>query len=355
MAGRRNRAIVVAFGATVLALALLEMIGRVAGKPPRTADPTFVDAPEWSYPDKIAKDPELFWSYRPRQVIRDNFFAPGIYSINSLGFRGPEPSEPKRADVHRVVCFGESTTFGWGVPDEIAYPRLLEAELNRLDPNHGRWEVINAGVTNYSTFQGVVLAQRWLPRWKPDIALFNYSFADHQPAGKGIPDNGLSMPPQWRLDAETTLLGSYALQWARWAWLAVFRGDAPKVPADRKVWRVGLPEFVSNIEKLVRAAQDAGARPIIVTSPISWPPPGASDTTGVFHYHQRYRRMARYEADAAGAQFVELANAFDSHLEFFDDRRVDNEHFNAAGHRFAATFLAQFILGTPPDTSDSRR
>jgi hypothetical protein len=116
-----------------------------------------------------------------------------------------------------------------------------------------------------------------------------------------------------------------------------------------------LHEFVANIEKLVRATQDAGARSVLVTSPISWPPPGKSDTSGIFHYHQRYRRMARYGAISAGAEFVELANAFDTHPEFFDNPRIDNERFNASGHAFAGEFLARFLLGIPQDTTDSSR
>jgi len=355
MAQRRNKSIVLAFGATVLALVLLEGVARLAGGPPHTSNPTFVEATEWDYPAQIAKDPDLFWRYRPQQVIHSDFVAPGTYTINSLGFRGLEPNETKSTDVRRVVCLGESTTFGWGVSDALAYPCQLETQLNRLDPQHRRWEVVNAGVTNYSTYQGGILAQRWLPRWKPDVVLFNYSWADHQPAGVGGADNDLRMPAQWRLDLEEVLQRSAAVQWARWAWLSLFHSEGPLLPTDRRVWRVGLPEFVGNIEKLVRAAQDAGARPVIVTSPISWPPPGKSDTSGVFHYHQRYRRMARYGAVAAGAEFVELANAFDTHPEFFDDPRVDNEHFNDAGHAFAGEFLARFILGTPQDTTDSPR
>jgi lysophospholipase L1-like esterase len=355
MAQRRNKSIIVAFGAAVLALALLEGLARLAGEPSHILNSTFVEAPEWDYPGQIARDPELFWRYRPLQVIYSGFFAPGTCTINSQGFRGPEPNETKPPDIRRVVCLGESTTFGWGVPDAVAYPRQLETQLNLLDPRRQRWEVINAGVTNYSTYQGVILAQRWLPRWKPDIVLFNYSWADHQPAGMGTPDNDVEMPARWRLEIEEVLRHSAAVQWATWAWLSLFHSEGSLRPADRRVWRVGLPEFVGNIEKLVRATQDVGARPVIVTSPISWPPPGKSDTSGIFHYHQRYRRMARYGAIASGAEFVELANAFDPHPEFFDDPRVDNEHFNAAGHAFAAEFLARFVLGTSQDTTDSSR
>jgi hypothetical protein len=355
MARRKSKTIVIAAGAVVLALLLVEGMARLAGEPSRIQVAAFTEAPEWNYPDQISKDPDLFWIYRPRQVISGDFFAPGIYTINSLGFRGPEPQEGKSADAQRVVCLGESTTFGWGVSDALAYPRQLEVQLNRLDPQHRRWEVINAGVTNYSSYQGAILARQWLPRWKPDVVLFNYSWADHQPAGMEIADGEIIMPARWRLRLGDLLDHSAAIRWANWAWLSLFASGPPNNPPDRRVWRVGLHEFVANIEKLVRATQDAGARPVLVTSPISWPPPGKSDTSGIFHYHQRYRRMARYGAIAAGGDFVELANAFDTHPEFFDNPSIDNERFNASGHAFAGEFLARFLLGIPQDTTDSSR
>ena len=48
-------------------------------------------------------------------------------STNSLGMRGPEPTEP--APPGRVVCAGDSITFGWGVRVDQAYPALLHRLL----------------------------------------------------------------------------------------------------------------------------------------------------------------------------------------------------------------------------------
>jgi hypothetical protein len=114
-------------------------------------------------------------------------------------------------------------------------------------------------------------------------------------------------------------------------------------------------DFNANIERLVRIANDNGARAVIVSSPISWPPPGMSDTSGVFHYHHRYHRAARYAAKAAGAEYAELANLFNTHREFYTDVRRDIEHFNSAGHAFAGESLARYILGFAQDTTDDGR
>jgi lysophospholipase L1-like esterase len=56
-------------------------------------------------------------------------------STNKQGFRSPELGEKTR---FRILCIGESVTFGWGVKAEESYPARLGVELGA--------EVINAGV-----------------------------------------------------------------------------------------------------------------------------------------------------------------------------------------------------------------
>ena len=118
-------------------------------------------------------------------------------------------------------------------------------------------------------------------------------------------------------------------------------------PPAHSVWRVDPSSFIANGEKLIRSATDIGARPIWVTSPIAWPPPGQSDTSGTFHYHHRYHRAGRYAAKLAGSEIAELANNFNLYRNFFENPAADIQHFNAAGHNFAGDYLARFILGLP--------
>ena len=48
-------------------------------------------------------------------------------STNSQGFRGPEI--PKKKQKRRILCLGDSVTFGWGVEEEASYPALLRKTL----------------------------------------------------------------------------------------------------------------------------------------------------------------------------------------------------------------------------------
>jgi hypothetical protein len=256
--------------------------------------------------------------------------------------------------VKRIVCLGDDNVFGVGVSDQAVWPRVLERELNAGDPQRRRWEVLNLGVTNYSTHQGSILAERQLPRLHPDVVLIEFSWADHQPAGFGVADAQLRLPLSWRLETGNLLAHSTVMCWGQKFLQTILPPSGDSLPTY-PVWRVPSTEYTSNVERICRAATAVGARPILVTSPIAWPPPGHTDSSGVFHYHHRYRRLGRFSAIAAGGEYVELANAFDEHPEFYDDRRRDFRHFNARGHTFTGEFLARHLLGTLSDTTDSGR
>jgi GDSL-like Lipase/Acylhydrolase family len=81
---------------------------------------------------------------------------------NGLGLRGPEVEDDGRP---RVLCVGDSTTFGSHVADDETYPRYLEAALE------GRAQVINGGCPRWTiTDQNEFLADA-LPRLSPQVVV----------------------------------------------------------------------------------------------------------------------------------------------------------------------------------------
>ena len=82
-------------------------------------------------------------------------------STNSQGFRGPEIKKTKSG--LRILCLGDSVTFGWGVAQEESYPALLASSLGA--------EVINAGVPAMKP-RHIALWASQLKTLNPDIVLF---------------------------------------------------------------------------------------------------------------------------------------------------------------------------------------
>ncbi|HUD84424.1 MAG TPA: SGNH/GDSL hydrolase family protein, partial [Candidatus Saccharimonadales bacterium] len=109
-------------------------------------------------------------------------------SINSRGFRGREIAVPKN-DVYRIVCLGESTTFGITIQKtDRPWPELLEEMINqRLKPSRPV-EVVNAGTPGWDLSGN-------LERLRPEILPLNPDMiiSYHGYNGFGMIDS--SFPP----------------------------------------------------------------------------------------------------------------------------------------------------------------
>ena len=69
----------------------------------------------------------------------------------------------------RILCLGESTTFGVG-PPETSYPAQLERILNERADGH-RYVVVNAGVPATTTDRIVAALETNLDRYRPDVVV----------------------------------------------------------------------------------------------------------------------------------------------------------------------------------------
>lgn len=124
-------------------------------------------------------DPDIRYTHKPNQR---GYIDDGLVTINSRGFRGPEPQTPKPAGRTRIVTIGDSLTLGWGVNDDetfsVALEKGLRSRLPQLD-----LDVVNAGVSGYNTRQEVVWLSRNLDLLTPDVVLIGLYIND-------VPDTG---------------------------------------------------------------------------------------------------------------------------------------------------------------------
>lgn len=93
--------------------------------------------------------------------------------LNSLGIRDQEPDLKKTK--YRILCIGDSWTYGWGVGAEQAWPKMLERLLKDKSVEA---EVINAGFPG--TYPDVYLQvlKRSLPILQPDMVLIGINQHD---------------------------------------------------------------------------------------------------------------------------------------------------------------------------------
>jgi lysophospholipase L1-like esterase len=103
-------------------------------------------------------------------------------SLNSQGFRDKEFPRRKSSSAFRILCLGDSWTFGANVDQENAYPQRLEALLKEEFPR-ADFEVFNLGVLAYSSHQGLDLLKRKVNEMAPDFVLIGFGMNDASVAG----------------------------------------------------------------------------------------------------------------------------------------------------------------------------
>lgn len=135
-------------------------------------------------PPIVWLDPQESYHVDPKVGHR---LAPGQQSYthsfpvvtNSYGMRDREFLAVPATGVVRILCLGDSLTFGDGVAVEDTYPKQLEVRLGRRGAV--QYEVINAGVPSYDTWQEVVYFEEWGWRLKPTTVVIGFYANDVVP------------------------------------------------------------------------------------------------------------------------------------------------------------------------------
>ena len=159
----QNIALVI--GSLGVALLAGEIAGRIAG---------------FSGYEDYSPDPVIGWTLAPNQKVKTKVGGFPV-SIDSDGFRWRELERQKDPHTVRIFALGNSATFGWGVPQDSVYNQLLQQMLNDSAAASGsptRYEIVNAGVNAYNTYQEYRLMQRIQARYQPDGYIFAFAFND---------------------------------------------------------------------------------------------------------------------------------------------------------------------------------
>ncbi|RME39426.1 MAG: hypothetical protein D6788_05495, partial [Planctomycetota bacterium] len=95
-------------------------------------------------------------------------------TTNRYGLRDYEFPEKPSPDEIRILCLGNSTTYGAGVALDETYPKQLERLLNE-DASGRFYRVINAGGEGRSTRDAVEFMRKKGLSFEPDAVVFGFS------------------------------------------------------------------------------------------------------------------------------------------------------------------------------------
>ena len=153
-------------------------------------------------------DPWFGWTNRPGAAGPTR--AAGQYDtsarINSRGLRDREIAPARTGAGVRVLCLGDSFTWGWGVGNDETYPKVLEREL----PGS---EGINAGVCGWGTAQELLWLEREGLAYAPDAVVLGFYLNDF--ADNASDSGGGYRRPTYALDGGRLVLRNVPIQGPR--------------------------------------------------------------------------------------------------------------------------------------------
>ena len=149
----------------LLALGLAVAAGEVVAR--RRYPNLRLDAMRQSRPEDLFMrfDPHMGWVNVPgRQVRFRRIDFDTQVAINPDGLRGPQIPLERAPGRSRILLLGDSFAFGHGVNDEETSAHALSRLLPATD-------VVNLGVTGYSTDQELLLLRERGLDWQPDLVI----------------------------------------------------------------------------------------------------------------------------------------------------------------------------------------
>lgn len=287
-------------------------------------------------------DPLLLWRLKPN--LDHQLWDFTVVSTNAQGLRTEYPTTTKPPGTFRIVCLGDSVTFGYRVPpvwpekptdynaEWLPYPTLIEKQLRAANPTR-RIEVFPMAVPGYTSRQGFLWLQRDIDTLQPDVVIASFGWNDASFSASAdrhtINSRWYVVAIRWLIDRSQAF--AHATQWLR-------KGSAqPVVP--KPVPRVTEMEYVSNFESIVRLTRAKQARMIVMGAPyrdsITNPPEAALMTS--------YRVALRESMQHDGVKYLEIpqlteANAADNSVWF-----GELIHPNHMGHRLIASELLKLM------------
>ena len=282
-------------------------------------------------------DPKTLWAPVPN--YRSSGARHAEVYINSMGFRDREYSLEKPPAVFRILCLGDSTTFGFFVSSRAAYQNVLEDKLNTSgDFGDVRFEVINAGVPGFSSFQCLNLLRHRGVQLSPDVVILLVSPNDVKKSKMRDEQIVAEAAPKAVVRANEILsyLASYRLL------RSALVKTPPAVPAQ-PVARVGEEDCVGNILEMKSLCESTGTRFVLIAFPYltPFPPDGPLELEADL---ASLRQAVYHAAEENSIPLVDLPKMREEYGDNYADFFIDLVHPSESGHQYMAEQIYEILL-----------
>lgn len=255
-------------------------------------------------------DPLLFW--KPSNK----------YPYNSYGFKG-KIFDKTKTGKKRIFFYGDSNTDG---QDEIYYPKFVQDLLG------DSFEIFNAGVAGWTSYQGLKRLKFECDEWHPDIVFFSFGWNDCANA-IGKEDKEYSPPPKiivsiqrFLLQYKTTLL-----------FLNFLKKDRTK--NIKYLPRVNKVDYVENIKAAYNICIKRGIQFVVLTRPYVYDSTFFKTDSTFRRFVPLYNETLRIFANENNIPIIDVEREFYKKDSFF----LDESHFNTQGYKHLAEIIKEYI------------
>ena len=272
-------------------------------------------------------DPQSHWKINP--AIQRKYGNPSEDSVRDLarndGLVDFEYSRYKETGTYRILCYGDSQTMGapWTGGMQNSYPKQLQTKLQKAFPRK-KIEVINMGVSGYSSYQGLLFFRNIGIHYNPDCVIIGLGF--HDAGASFAPDKEITSDKQWVKTLRSVLYKSQIYLMIRKKILE--RRALNRKEDNRPVFnRVTKDGYRENLETFLEMGKENKIKMIFLTVPQV-----GSDGT----LHPDYVDVMRKAAGDFNVTIVDAAEALKK-IPLKDQEELfvkDKVHFNIKGNDF---------------------
>jgi len=293
-------------------------------------------------------DPLLLWRLKPNLDHAVWDFT--VVSTNSDHLRAEHSSDslkPKQPGAIRIVCLGDSVTFGFRVPpvwmdrpteydrEWLPFPMLLEKHLRDANPSRAI-DVVTMAVPGYTSHQGLAWLQRDLDKLAPDLLIVSFGWNDASfsdvPDREAMRMNWSAVASRWLVDHSQAF--AHATRWLR------NRDTAQsQMRVVRPAPRVSQEEYLENMEAIESLARGRGAKVIVVAAPYRDRSSEAAEGDLMLQYRSALGTAMRLRS----VPFLEIRELTEAAYPANDGWFGERIHPNEMGHRLIASELLNMI------------
>jgi len=348
------------------------------------------DRSVWRQPPLYRFDPITGVTHNPR--VEGWWMVEGVtyVTINDEGFRDRNHVVAKGPEEFRVVVLGDSNAEAFQVPQEYTFWSVLERRLQSCPWLSRRpVEVLNFGVSGFSTTQELLSYEKFARKYRPDIVLLAFFIGNDlrenvRSLTEAGPDIGILRPfytvsgdalvlddsflkatadwgkSQWYERSRIVRLVQMVASWFKYRSLRTVDARAlisPPDPEYEGAWKV-TEKILARLNAEVTADGSRLVVATVSTAQQADPDPERrarnarqGSIQDLFYSDKRLYRLAReigFEMIPLAVAMSEVAERTNSYFHGFPNTAAGVGHWNPSGHSVAGQIIAREICRASP-------